>query len=487
MDNASLNRESLLDLTRSSPERFVDLFLELLAETQAFKAEVQVLKEENRLLKEKIKVLEARLDKDCLNSHKPPSSDGYRKPSPKSVRTPPGKEVRRTAGTFRRDSSPDGLSRPRGRSGGGVLPLRGGPVRRGLPHLRVAPGLRLARTPPGSHGIPAAQALLSPVREDGHGIRPGRGHRSDPVRSPVQGRHLHQEQSIPLNRVRQLCSDLFGAVASEATTLEACQTLAGHLSPFRNHVADLLIRSPFPHADETGLRVDTSLCWVHVASTGKVTLYGLHPKRGKEGIESLGVVNRAQGTVVHDFCGPYLGYPGEHAFCNAHLLRELTAVEENDHHAWAPAIRAFLLETKALVEDETFHSTEDLNTARLALFHDLLQRGWEEAGRPLRRPNGKRAKVSPAQNLLRRLEDYSRQVLAFFLSPGTPFTNNQTEQDLRMIKVRQKVSGCFRTPEGAQAFLAIRSYASTLRKQGRDVWAGLTQTMQGRPFLPSDA
>ena len=276
-------------------------------------------------------------------------------------------------------------------------------------------------------------------------------------------------------------------MASEATTLEACQTLAGHLSPFRNHVAGLLIRSPFPHADETGLRVNTSLYWVHLASSGKVTLYGLHPKRGKEGIESLGVVNRARGTVVHDFWGPYLAYPGEHAFCNAHLLRELTAVEENDRHSWAQAVRAFLLETRALVEEENFRSTEVLNTARLDLFHALLDRGWEEAGRPRRRPDGKRGKATPAQNLLRRLEDYSRQVLAFFLSLGTPFTNNQAEQGLRMIKVRQKVSGCFRTPEGAQVFLAIRSYPSTLRKQGLDVWAGLTQAMQGRPFLPSDA
>ena len=482
MDNASLNRELLLDLARTDPERVVDLFLELYRE-------VQVLKEENRLLKEKIKVLEARLDKDSHNSHKPPSSDGYRKASPKSLRTPSGKKSGGQPGhsgdTLLQTDSPDR-----------VIDLTVGSCPCGedlsdaVSHTYESrqvfdlPAPRLEVTEYRLHkaSCPRCGKTVTPSAPEGVTAPTQYG-----LRFKAALAYLHQEQSLPLNRVRQLCSDLFGAVASEATTLEACQTLAGHLSPFRTHVAGLLIRSPFPHADETGLRVDTRLHWVHVASTGKVTLYGLHPKRGKEGIESLGVVNQARGTVVHDFWGPYLAYPGEHAFCNAHLLRELTAVEENDRHAWAQAVRAFLLETKALVEDETFRSTDDSNTARLSLFHDLLDRGWEEAGCPPLKPNGKRGKATPAQNLLRRLEDYSRQVLAFFLHPGTPFTNNQAEQDLRMIKVRQKVSGCFRTPEGARVFLSIRSYTSTLRKQGLDVWSGLIQAMRGRPFLPSDA
>ncbi|EIJ75959.1 MAG: Transposase [Leptospirillum sp. Group II 'C75'] len=479
MDDLSFQRDNLVQLARTDPERVVDLFL----------ARLSALEEAVRLLRAENQELKARLNKDSHNSHKPPSSDGYRKPSPKSLRTPSGKKSGGQPGhsgeTLLRTDSPDHVVDLTV----GFCPC-GEDLSDAVSHTYESrqvfdlPEPRLEVTEYRLHkaSCPRCGKTITASAPEGVTAPTQYG-----LRFKAALAYLHQEQSLPLNRVRQLCSDLFGAVASEATTLEACRTLAGHLSPFRNHVAHLLIRAPFPHADETGLRVDRGLHWTHVASTGRVTLYGLHPKRGKEGIESLGVVNRAQGTVVHDFWGPYLGYPGEHAFCNAHLLRELTAVEENDHHAWAPSISAFLLESKALAEDASFRSTESLNTTRLALFHDLLDRGWEEAGRPPLRPNGKRAKATPAQNLLRRLEDYSRQVLAFFLHPGTPFTNNQAEQDLRMIKVRQKVSGCFRTPDGAQVFLAIRSYTSTLRKQGRDVWAGLTQAMQGRPFLPSDA
>jgi len=300
--------------------------------------------------------------------------------------------------------------------------------------------------------------------------------------------YLHEDQALPTNRVRQLCSDLFGAVVSEGTILEASRLLSGRLDPFVERVRELLVAAPVLHADETGLRVASRLSWCHVASTERVTLLGLHEKRGQEGIDALGVVPQALGTTVHDFWGPYLSYPGQHAFCNAHLLRELTALEESDGHRWATEMKEFLLETKAEAKSRTGPPDEIRQKAVLDAMKRILDRGWEEAGRPEKPRNSRgRPKATPAQNLLRRFEEYQRQILAFFFDPAIPFTNNQAEQDLRMVKVRQKVSGGFRTDRGAQVFLTIRSYTGTLRKQGRDVWAGLTRAMKGLPFLPSDA
>ncbi|MGC8529254.1 MAG: IS66 family transposase [Leptospirillia bacterium] len=269
--------------------------------------------------------------------------------------------------------------------------------------------------------------------------------------------------------------------------LESSRLLSDRLDPFMEHVRTLLISAPVLHAGETGLRSEATLRWCHVASTSRVTLLGLHEKRGKEGIEALGVVNRAKGTAVHDFGGPYLSYPGQHSFCNAHLLRELTAIEEFDHHRWATEMKAFLVEAKACAFARKGPPGEREGMALKARRQDILARGWSEAERPEKSSSRGRKKATPAQNLLPRFEEYSRQILAFFFDPAIPFTNDQAKQDLRMVKVRQKVSGGFRTDRGARIFFTIRSYTGTLRKQGHDVWSGLTRSMKGLPFLPSDA
>ena len=172
---------------------------------------------------------------------------------------------------------------------------------------------------------------------------------------------------------------------------------------------------------------------------------------------------------------------------SAHLLRELTAIEEFDHHLWATEMKTFLLDTNDRAKTRTTPPDETDRNAVLAALSEIFDRGWTEAGRPGKSSSRGRPKATPAQNLLRRFEEYRRQIMAFYFDPAIPFTNNQAEQDLRMVKVRQKVSGGFRTDRGARIFLTIKSYTGTLRKQGRDVWSGLTQAMKGRPFLPSDA
>ena len=165
--------------------------------------------------------------------------------------------------------------------------------------------------------------------------------------------YLHQDQGIPLRRVCQISSDLFGAVVSEGTILNACQRLDQQLSPFVDHTRELLKSASVVNLDETSLRVNGHNVWCHVASTARLILLALHEKRGKEGIEALGVAPYVEGTIVHDFWGPYLSLPSPHAFCNVHILRELTAIAEFDRQLWPGEIIAFLLDLKEKTASRT--------------------------------------------------------------------------------------------------------------------------------------
>lgn len=443
-------------------------------------------------LKEKdirIQELERQLKKNSQNSSKPPSSDGYRKPAPQSLRTPSGKKTGGQPG-HKGDSllavaTPDSVVE---------IPVTRCSCGEDLSHLPVieveqrqvfdlpTPRLDVTEYRLAKVCCPSCQTTVTASAP------------SD-VTAPTQYglrflsylAYLHQDQGIPLSRVCQISSDLFEAVVSEGTILRACQIIDQQLAPFVEHTRELLKRSPVVHVDETSLRVNGRHAWCHVASTARLTLLGLHDKRGREGTNALGVAPHVEGTLVSDFWAPYLSLPSKHAFCNAHILRELKAISEFEHHLWASEIAAFLLDLKEKTASRTSLAPEEEQKEILRRFQSLLSRGWAEAGRPEPQKGRGRTKGTPAQNLLRRLEEHSRQVLAFAFDPALPFTNNQAEQDLRMIKVRQKVSGGFRTTQGARLFLRLKSYTGTLRKRSRDVWRGLLNAMAGRPFIPSDA
>ena len=459
--------------------------------TQKVSLLITQLREKEALLAEKesrIKELERQIKKNSQNSSKPPSSDGVRKPAPKSLRTPSGKK-------------PGGQP---GHKGDTLLAVETPDTVVNLPVTRCSCGEDLSLLPVTEHErrqvfdlplprlevteycldkvcCPACQkVIVAPAPPD--------------VTAPTQYglrflsylASLHQDQGIPLGRVCQISSDLFGAVVSEGTILQACQRLDQQLAPFVDHTRELLKISPVVHVDETSLRVDGRNAWCHVASTPRLTLLALHEKRGLEGIDALGVAPHVTGTLVSDFWGAYLSLSPKHAFCNAHILRELKAISEFDRHRWASEMASFLLDLKEKTASRTSPASEVERQEILGRFQALLSRAWIEAGRPLPRKGRGRVKATPAQNLLRRLEEYSRQILAFAFDPAIPFTNNQAEQDLRMIKVRQKVSGGFRTQKGARLFLTIKSYTGTLRKRSRDVWTGLTNAITGHPFIPSD-
>jgi transposase len=290
--------------------------------------------------------------------------------------------------------------------------------------------------------------------------------------------YLNQQQFIPSERLTQLSEDLFGQPFSEATLQAANERAAAQLCDFEKALAEQLVREALVHLDESGVRVEGKLHWLHVASTAKYTFYGIHPKRGTEALEAFDIVPRCRGWLMHDHWVAYFTYENcVHALCNQHLLRELKFLAEDQQEDWAADLGGYLRHLHKRVQEEG-HLDEAQYQRAQARFRALVRCGRE-------RHPGQAGRQSKAANLLDRLEGFDVCFLAFLWEPAVPFTNNQAEQDIRMIKVRQKISGGFRTLKGARIFARIRSYLSTCRKHGLNLWMAIQRAMIGEPFMLS--
>jgi transposase len=242
-----------------------------------------------------------------------------------------------------------------------------------------------------------------------------------------------------------------------------------------------LRRSAVIHADETGLRVKGKLAYVHVASSDRLTHYAADVRRGKAAIDEIDILPAYRGTCVHDGWLSYTHYPScRHALCGAHLLRELTYFEElcEVTKAWAAPLKELLLEIKGAAEREGAQGLAWLVEELTARYDERVAEG--QGAQPP--PDVPQLACRQARNLLRRLVRRKQEVLRFLSDPSVPFDNNQAERDLRMVKLQQKVSGCFRTDAGARRFCRIRSYVSTARKQGRAVLHALEGACRGEPL-----
>jgi transposase len=293
-------------------------------------------------------------------------------------------------------------------------------------------------------------------------------------------------QMLSLKRVQQSLHTLIDRLISEATILQYVMQLHQALAAWEQAAIDRILSQPTLHVDETSLRVDRKNHWIHVYSSGDLTLKFLHPKRGREAIEAIHILPRYRGTTVHDCWASYLAYEHcDHGLCGSHLLRELVFVLESNAYRWAGNMKRLLQQTCARVsqrERKCLSDTEYKNLRKR--YRTILTRGKSELPPIPPRQNGKRGRLakSDAQNLWERLKRYEDAVLLFAKRPHVPFTNNRAERDLRMSKVKQKISGCFRTFQYAQAYCRISSYLQTMAYRGYNPLVAIQLALSGQIY-----
>ena len=445
-----------------------------------------------KALSEHVKALQERLGKDSHNSHLPPSSDRFVR-QPKSLRKKSGKK-------------------PGGQQGhqGSTLQMSPQPdevIRQKVPWCQhcqqdlqaVAPSAIERRQ---GVDIPPARLVVREYQAEQKQCPRCQqitvASFPKEVRAPVQygasigaiAVYLVEQQLLPLARAGEVMEDLLGVAMGEATVCELVARCAQNLAGVEQQVKAALQEAQVIHQDETGLYVASKRHWMHVTSTARLTHYQVHASRGQEALEAIGIMSGFWGTSVHDGFGSYFRYGCQHATCNVHLLRDLTFLAEEQGVWWAAKLKALLLDMKEATEQAREQGKLWLDPLEVVdwetRFLELLAEG-DQAHPRATAPPGKRGrcKPSPARNLLDRLRKHQQAVLAFLEDLRVPFDNNQAERDLRMVKVQQKVSGCFRAFAGAQAFARIRGYLSTLRKQGVPLLSALQATLLGHPILPS--
>jgi transposase len=283
-------------------------------------------------------------------------------------------------------------------------------------------------------------------------------------------------QLVPYERTAEIFEDLFHMPLSEGTLKNAVESAYESLEGTNTYIQRQVQRASVAHFDESGLYIGGHRFWLHTAGTERFTVYRWHPQRGKEAMDEIGILPLFKGTAVHDDYASYLKYKDRpHALCNAHHLRDLTFLSERLQERWAGKMIDLLLEIKK-ARDQSFvaghaffrQSTKDNFIDR---YKTIIGEGKRK--NPLRQKDDPsirgRTAQSKGRNLLDRLSKNQDSVLAFMHDFNVPFDNNLAERDIRMIKVQQKISGCFRSPKGADIFCRIRSFISTVKKQGRDI------------------
>jgi len=291
----------------------------------------------------------------------------------------------------------------------------------------------------------------------------------------VQSTYMSQHQLVPLLRVQEHFRDQLGIGLSKGSISNWNVELYEKLEPFETWARRELIKSIRSNADETGINVDGKRLWLHNVSNSTTTLFHADEKRGKEAMDRMGILPFFKGVLMHDHWKAYFRYKCKHGLCNAHHLRELEAAIEFDGQKWAKAMQGLLIEMRDAVEEAGGALPKKRANKFRKQYRKILCKAEREC--PL---NPKTRAQSKSRNLLERLRDFERETLRFLKDPDVPFTNNLGENDIRMTKVQQKISGCFRSMEGARIFCRIRSYLSTCRKRGIGPGDALRMAFNGK-------
>lgn len=290
-------------------------------------------------------------------------------------------------------------------------------------------------------------------------------------------------QLVPLARVQEHFSDQLGLPLSKGSVSNFNQEACQKLEVFEAWAKRQLLISPLLHGDETGINVDGKKIWLHCLSNDKVTLYHPDEKRGTEAMDRMGVLPMYTGRLCHDHWKPYYKYANIiHVLCNAHHIRELERVIGEEGHQWAKTLLQFLIDLNKAVDEAGGVLSDEKICAATNRYHEILDQGEEECPKAPPKEPGKRGRVKKtfSRNLLERLRDFEADTLLFMKEAIVPFTNNQGERDLRMTKVQQKISGCFRSMDGAKIFCRVRGFLSTCRKNGVSPAVALRDLFQGK-------
>lgn len=289
------------------------------------------------------------------------------------------------------------------------------------------------------------------------------------------GVYLQNYQMIPYGRSVELLYDLTGHKISKGSLANFQSKMHENLYDFEQEIKKMLLQSPILHVDETGSRLNGKLNWMHVASTDSLSFFGFHSKRGKEAIDSFDLLPIYQGTLIHDRFGPYFNYTSEHSLCNAHILRELLYLWESEELKWAKDLSHLLVNVHySQSQGKVFNENNYQNI--LKRFEDLIS--------PTILDYNEIYNKTKAEKLAFALEKHKHLFLKFIKKKEVPFDNNQAERDLRMIKVKQKVSGCFREYAYGEYFARIRSYISTLKKNQQNILQNIYDAFLNNYFLP---
>jgi len=478
--------------------------------------EVSDLSKQVKDLSGQVEHLRDQLAKDSHNSHQPPSSQRFRR-QPKSLRKKSGKKAGGQPGhpgnTLVQVAEPDQ-----------VIVHEVSTCSQCQRDLSQVPALQVQRRQVVDLPLKGVVVVEHQAEEKCcpacHAIN--QAPFPQEVKAPVQysaalgaiGVYLVEQQVLPYERACELMLDLLGVSMSSGELATLVQRAAKELEPVEAAICGALAKGQVVHQDETGCWVNKKHAYVHVSCSQALTHYGVSAHRGKKAWEEIGLLKDFAGTCVHDSWLSYFQYSHcKHGLCNVHILRDLTFLVEEKEQVWAALMTDLLLDLNTAVlslkeAGQTQMREEEVADWRTR-YRAILKQGYQahqdkplpakpppkprekvrrgrNSAKPSQAPNRQRKVAqSPSLNLLDRLTKYEEAVLAFVLDFRVPFSNNQAERDLRMVKVQQKISGCFRSWAGAQAFCRIRGYLSCLRKQGLPLLTALEQTLLGHPLSPS--